>query len=98
MVGAGGAILIIALLSIFAWYFIHTSMTAAELNRALAEYQSRKPVTVSFLVTVPDDTPKDQTLYISGSVPALCNWDAAGVPLKRQEDGRYITSVPDLLN
>ena len=31
-------------------------------------------------------------------MPALGNWDAAGVPLQRGEDGKYIAQVPELLN
>ncbi|HYO11335.1 MAG TPA: alpha/beta hydrolase-fold protein [Tepidisphaeraceae bacterium] len=96
--GAGGAVLIVALLGIFGWYVVHTRATQAELTRAVREYESRKPVSVTFEVSVPDGTPKDQVLYLSGSVPALGNWDAAGVPLARRDDGKYAATVPDLLN
>lgn len=98
IVGSGGVILALALAGIGGWYVIHTQSTQAELNRAVADYESRKPVPVSFKVTVPANTPKDQVLYLSGSVPALGNWDAAGVPLTRGDDGTYHADVPDLLN
>ena len=98
MVGAGGMILVIALVAIGGWYLIHTRSTASELNKALAEYESRKPVSVTFVVTAPENTPADQTLYLSGSVPVLGNWDAAGVPLKKADDGKFHATVPDLLN
>ncbi len=96
--GAGGVILIVALLAIFGWYIVHTQSTQAELNRAVAEFESRKPVNVTFIVTAPPNTPKGQTLYLSGSVPALGNWDASGVRLEPRPDGKYTATVPDLLN
>ena len=99
MAGAGGAVLVLALLGIAGWYVVHTQATQAELNRAVAEYELRKqPVVVAFTVTAPPNTPKDQDLYISGSVPALGNWDAAGVRLAKGDDGKYHATVPDLLN
>ena len=99
IVGTGGVVLVIALLGILAWYVIHTQATKAESRRAEARFQSlSQPVAVTFNVTVHVNTPPDQVLYISGSVPALGNWDAAGVPLQRNADGKYSASVPDLLN
>lgn len=46
-------------------------------------------VPVEFFVTVPEDTPPDATVCLSGSHPALGNWSPGGVPLKRLDDGRY---------
>jgi enterochelin esterase-like enzyme len=97
-VGAGGAVLVVALLGIFGWYVVHTQSTQAELNAAVAAFESRKPVDVTFEVAVPESTPKDQVLYLSGSVPALGNWDAAGVPMTRRDDGKHAATVPGLLN
>jgi predicted alpha/beta superfamily hydrolase len=97
--GAGGAVLVVALLAIAGWYVVHTQATQAELNRAVADYELRKqPVSVTFTVTAPPNTPKDQDLYISGSVPALGNWDAPGVRLTKGDDGKYHATVPDLLS
>lgn len=99
IIGAGTVILVIALVAIFGWYLLHTQSTQAELNRAIADYETKKqPVTVSFVVTAPQNTPADQVLYLSGSVPALGNWDAAGVALTKSEDGKYHCTVPELLN
>jgi predicted alpha/beta superfamily hydrolase len=98
MVIAGGGVLAAALLGIGGWYVAHTRATQAELNEAVAAFESRKPVPVSFVVSVPENTPKDHVLYVSGSVPALGNWDAAGVPLARGDDGKYTATVGDLLN
>ena len=39
------------------------------------------------------NTPDKQVLYVSGSVPALGNWDAAGVPLNRDESGKYTATI-----
>jgi hypothetical protein len=97
LVVAGGGILAAALLGIGGWYVAHTRATEAELNRAIADYEKRnQPVDVTFNVTGPGHTPKEQTLYLSGSVPALGNWDAAGVPLTRTDDGRYTATVKGL--
>src|SRR5687768_6255666 len=99
MVVAGGGVLAVALLGIGGWYVSHTRATESELNEAIAQYETRKqPVDVTFSVAAPPNTPKEQILYLSGSVPALGNWDAAGVPLTRGADGKYTATVPDLLN
>ena len=98
LVVGGTGVLAVALLGIGGWYVAHTRSTEAELSKAIAAYESRTPVPVSFVVTVPQNTPKDQVLYVTGSVPALGNWDAAGVPLTRGEDGKYTATVSDLLN
>src|SRR5207248_8704490 len=86
------------LVAIFGWYILYTRASTEEFNKALAAYKSRKPVTVSVNVSVPADTPKDQVIYLSGSVPALGNWDAAGIPLTRGADGKFHAQVPELLS
>jgi predicted alpha/beta superfamily hydrolase len=99
LVVAGGGVLVAALAGIGGWYLVHTRSTDAEQTRAQEEYKLKsQPVAVSFVVTPPQNTPADQGLYISGSVPALGNWDAAGVPLKKADDGKFHATVPDLLN
>lgn len=45
---------------------------------------------VHFLVNVPHDTPPDSQVWLSGNEPSLGHWHAAGVPLQRREDGRYL--------
>jgi predicted alpha/beta superfamily hydrolase len=95
---AGGGVLGVALLGIGGWYVAHTRATEAELNQAVADYETRKqPASVTFTVAAPPNTPKEQILYLSGSVPALGSWDAAGVPLARSDEGKYTATVPDLL-
>lgn len=98
LVGAGGVVLMIALVAIFGWYIVYTRASTSALNEALATYESRKPVNVTFNISVPESTPKDQVLYLSGSVPALGNWDAAGVALNRGDDGKYHAQIPELLH
>jgi predicted alpha/beta superfamily hydrolase len=99
MVGAGGVVLVVALSAIGGWYVVQTRATKAQDSQADAQFQTRsQPVSVTFNVQVPDTTPKDQVLYLSGSVPALGNWDAAGVPLVRGDDGAYHAKVDGLLN
>jgi predicted alpha/beta superfamily hydrolase len=98
-VGAGAGVLAVALLGIGGWYVVQTQASKAESSRADADYaRMSQPVSVTFNVTAPANTPEKQVLYISGSVPALGNWDAAGVPLVRGGDGKYQATVPDLLN
>src|SRR5687767_2567675 len=99
MVVAGGGVLAVALLGIGGWYVAHTKSTEAELNEAIANYEARNQlVDVTFNVEVPANTPKEQVLYLSGDVPALGNWDAAGVPLTRSDDGKYTATVKGLQN
>src|SRR5687768_2745587 len=83
----------LCLVGIFAWYVSHTRRINAELERFVVDAQNRKMVKVTFNVVPPDATPKDQMLYLSGSVPALGNWDAAGVPLVRRDDGKYVATA-----
>jgi predicted alpha/beta superfamily hydrolase len=51
--------------------------------------KQQKFTRVKFVVTAPPETPKDQTLFISGSMPPN-SWDGAGVPLQRKDDGTYV--------
>ena len=51
--------------------------------------EQRSLIPVEFEVVAPPNTPPDQPLYLSGSEPPLGNWEAAGVPLQRGEDGKY---------
>lgn len=95
----GAVLAVVGLGAIAGWYVIHTQSTQAELNRAVADYELKKqPVTVTFNVSVPPGTPQDQVLYVSGDVPALGNWDGAGVPLQRTAEGKYLGTADELLN
>ncbi|HSV14950.1 MAG TPA: alpha/beta hydrolase-fold protein [Tepidisphaeraceae bacterium] len=75
------------------YYAVKNRQIEADLNAAVARAEASKPVQVDFAVSVPGDTPKDQIIYLSGSVPALGNWDAAGVPMQRQDDGKWHAKV-----
>ncbi|HRK29649.1 MAG TPA: alpha/beta hydrolase-fold protein [Tepidisphaeraceae bacterium] len=80
------------------WYLAQSDAEDAEVARAKAdEYvqwaSTLRPVPVKFVVKAPADTPKDQTLYLSGSAPSLKAWAADGVPLQRQADGTYTATL-----
>jgi predicted alpha/beta superfamily hydrolase len=79
----------LALLAIVGWYAWYTHQIRTRLDQFIAESEHKKLVQLNFTVTAPPDTPKDQVLYLSGSVPSLGNWDAAGLPLQRGDDGKY---------
>ena len=49
---------------------------------------------VEFVVTVPEQTPADALVYVSGSVPELGNWKADGRQLARAEDGTFRAEIP----
>jgi enterochelin esterase-like enzyme len=91
-------VFIVSLLGIIGWHVVRTNQYKAELAQYESEAASRKPVKVEIAVIPPPNTPKDQPLYISGSVPALGNWDAAGVPLKPGPDGKHHAQIDALLN
>lgn len=46
-------------------------------------------VEIEFVVTVPGDTPTDAAPFVAGNRPELGNWRADGLPLIRNEDGRF---------
>ncbi|MEO0513792.1 MAG: alpha/beta hydrolase-fold protein [Planctomycetota bacterium] len=83
------AVLLIALLAIGGWYLTESSRLQSESDAFAAESAAREMVEVSFLVDVPDSTPDDQIVYVSGSHPNLGGWQAAGLPLMRGDDGKY---------
>jgi putative esterase/starch binding protein with CBM20 domain len=84
-------VIIFAASSVWIMVTAHNSQADSDkyVNWALAQ----KEVPVHFAVTVPPQTPKDQTLYISGDASVLGNWDAAGVPMERNPDGTYTATV-----
>lgn len=82
-------ILMLGLLGISGWYMAEKSRLTGESDAFAQEAEARVMVTVSFVVEVPDTTPADQTVFISGSHPELGAWQAAGMPLQRGEDGKY---------
>lgn len=83
------AVLLIGLAGIGGWYLAEKSRLAGESEDFAAEAEARELVQVAFVVDVPETTPDDQTVFVAGSHPELGAWQAAGLPLRRAEDGRY---------
>ena len=79
----------LALVGIVGWYAWYTHQIQAKLDRFVEDASNQKLVRVTFNVAAPQNTPADQVLYLSGSAPAMGNWDAAGMPLQRGDDGKY---------
>lgn len=48
---------------------------------------------VAFRVHVPESTPVDEVLYVTGNHPALGNWNPKGLRLERQVSGEYEAEV-----
>jgi predicted alpha/beta superfamily hydrolase len=90
-------LLLIGLAGIGGWTLNTTQRSRAAADQYVQWAQNQKIVTVTFEVTVPPETPADQTLYLSGDAPEMGNWDAAGVPMHRDADGKYRATV-DLLS
>ncbi|HEX4054839.1 MAG TPA: alpha/beta hydrolase-fold protein [Tepidisphaeraceae bacterium] len=86
-------ILVGALAGIGGWLLnsVHQSRASAEAYVQWVKSQTVAPV--QFIISVPSDTPKDQTLFLSGDSSELGSWDAAGVPLHQESDGRYRVTV-----
>ena len=89
----GVIVLVVALAGILTWHTIETNQIKARMAEIEQEVANRKKVMVDIAVAPPANTPKDQVLYVSGSVPSLGNWDAAGVALKPGEDGKHHAQV-----
>ncbi len=75
------------------YYETHRRDAEAQAAQFKTTSEQRTLIPVEFEVVAPPNTPPDQPLYLSGSEPALGNWEAAGVPLQRGEDGKYRGSV-----
>src|SRR5271170_6122629 len=86
-------LLVVGLAGIGGWLLAstHASNVSADQFNQWAAAQKQMPV--EFVVTVPPETPVDQTLYISGDCVELGSWDAAGVPMRRGDDGKYHATV-----
>lgn len=83
------AVLVVALLAIGGWYLAESSRLESESEDFAEQAAAREMIEVAFVVDVPDSTPEDQIVYISGSHPNLGAWQAAGLPLQRGDDGKY---------
>src|SRR5688572_11454497 len=53
----------------------------------------RGTVKVRFDITVPEGTPPDASIYVSGSLRSLGNWKAAGLQAKKIAEHRYVASI-----
>ncbi|MEM9295149.1 MAG: alpha/beta hydrolase-fold protein [Planctomycetota bacterium] len=81
-----------------AWYakaVMEDKRAASGSRDALAEAKQTVPVT--FVITVPEGTPANQRLYLSGSTATLGSWEADGVPLQANDDGTHSVQI-DLVN
>jgi enterochelin esterase-like enzyme len=91
------ALLAVGLAGIGGWTLNMTQRSRAAADQYVQWAQNQKMVSVKFEITAPPETPPDQTLYLSGDASEMGSWDAAGVPLHRDDDGRYRATV-DLLS
>jgi len=82
---------VVALVAVAVWLTLLINGLGGDAAAEMARVA--EPVTVEFAVTVPDSTPADQTIYLSGSSPNLGNWDAAGVPLRPDQNGVHRAGV-----
>jgi predicted alpha/beta superfamily hydrolase len=83
----------IGLAGIGGWFLSSVRQSQAAADQYVHWAQDQKQTPIQFDVSVPADTPADQTLYISGDAYELGSWDAAGIPLHRDQDGHYRTTV-----
>jgi len=51
--------------------------------------EKEAPGTVTFQITVPDNTPADATVYVTGDQEPLGKWNGQGLLLSKQADGTY---------
>jgi enterochelin esterase-like enzyme len=93
---ASSIVLVGALAGIGGWLVNDTNHSKQVADAYVQWAQSQKVSPIEFKITVPPQTPVDQTLFISGDSAELGDWDAAGVPLHRDADGSYDGTV-DLL-
>ncbi len=87
-------LLVIAFAGIGGWLLNNMRHSRAAADEYVEWAQSQKVVPIDFYVTVPPETPGDQILFISGDSVELGSWDAAGVPLHKEADGRYHATIP----
>lgn len=83
------SLIVIVALGVIAFLAVYALNAKREADALRLKQEQTKEVTVHFHVHVPEGTPANQLLYLSGSSPNLGNWDGAGVPLTRGEGGAY---------
>ncbi len=84
-------VILAAAIGIYALVVVSGQDSQAETDQKLNAASSKVPVT--FRVSVPETTPNDQTIYISGSAPAMGAWEAAGVALEPAGDEPQVHTV-----
>lgn len=89
LIGVTLLICAIPLLGIAGWYLAAARSANARADAFVETAKNQKLVPVEFDLAVPDNTPKDQAVYVSGSAVDLGNWDAKGLRLDRGDDGKY---------
>lgn len=90
---AGAVVGAVSFFAIDHYYVTHSRSVSEEADRFVSEAGQRALISVEFEVEAPPDTPADQPLYLTGSEPALGNWEAAGIPLVRAENGKHRATV-----
>jgi predicted alpha/beta superfamily hydrolase len=90
----GGIVLVFAgaVGGILGYYALENARTEEEVKTYEDWAKQQKVTPVKFVVRVPEGTPKDQPIFLSGSMPPF-PWDAAGPPLTREADGTYTTTL-----
>lgn len=90
----GGIVLVFA--GVLGGMLVYHAIDTARSERVAQETEDwakqQKLTQVTFNVRVPEGTPVDQPIYLSGSMPPY-PWDAAGPPLTRKPDGTYTTTL-----
>jgi predicted alpha/beta superfamily hydrolase len=62
-------------------------------SEGAAGTEAQTQVTIRFNVTVPDNTPADAAVYLSGGSPQFGRWDGQGLKLDRDDDGHFVKEV-----
>jgi predicted alpha/beta superfamily hydrolase len=90
----GGVVLVFAgVLGGMLGYHAWDSRASEQEAQTYVDWVKQQKLTpVKFVVKVPEGTPPDQPVYLSGSMSQF-PWDAAGTPLTKQTDGTYSTTI-----
>ena len=62
-------------------------------NKIITPQQNKLEMKITLLVTVPEDTPAQDDIYISGNHQMLGNWSAQGARLKKVAPFQYRISL-----
>jgi glycosidase len=70
---------------------VDTSFNRSPDSAEVAATMEEREVAVTFTVTVPPQTPPDDTVYIAGDFQG---WDPAGTPMERVDDSTWVITLP----